>query len=123
MSGFDFDKGKTARDRRLRRALLDALYHSRQSPRGGLHGRPLVDLVQATAPAGSGFEDDGHAVQLIRDLSNKGLVAEELLTRRRGETFGPEHLFVRITDKGSMLVREQVPADPDVDDDRIAEGN
>ena len=115
--GFDFDKGREARDRRLRRAMLDALQASRGQRLAGIRGRMLVDVM----PAG-GVEDDAHAMGLIRDLVNKGLADAKDLTIRRGQTYGPDYVFVSITDRGSRLLRGGIEADPDVDDERLAAG-
>lgn len=108
-----------SRDKRLRRQLLYVLYLCRESPQGGANGRTVTGTVAEDLDEEMGFESDEHAVQLIRDLALKGLLTEEKLARRRTERFGPQHLFLRITDKGSMLLREEIPIDPDVYDERI----
>ena len=55
---------------------------------------------------------------LMRDLVNKQLITEEKLDRRKYERFGPKFVFLRITDKGSMLCREEARPDPDIFDNR-----
>jgi len=107
------------RDRRLRKRLLFVLSLCLDSPKGGMNGRPLVMNVNEDVIDELAFEDDAHAMRLIRELVNKGLIAEERLTQRKFERFGPEFVFLRITDRGSMLLREEIPVDPDVDDERI----
>ena len=116
------EQAKQERDRRLRKSLLSTLDLAKKySPTRGLSGRNLVVQAESNVVRDMRFEDDAHAMSLIRDLVNKGLAEEELLTRRRGQSFGPEFVVVRITDKGSMLVREQIPVDPDVWDERITD--
>jgi hypothetical protein len=120
--GFDFgDRAKEDRDRRLRASLLRTAYNARTSPTGGISGRTLIVVVSADTAAEMGFEDDAHAVALLRDLRSKGLldlVADKQRRLHQGEKLSPDHLALCITDKGSMLVREQIPADPDVWDQR-----
>ena len=117
---FDFNEGSRRRDGELRRSILSALYHSRHVAKGGLSGRALVYVL----PTGdAGLEGDDHAVKLIRDVERLGLAKVAPLTRRRGETFGPDHLFATITALGVQLVEEDVPPVPGVDDDRVAEGD
>jgi hypothetical protein len=116
--GFDFDKGQKERDEQLRRSMLEALYNSRQVAMGGLNGRTLVRVL----PGGdAGIEDDDHAVKLMRDLVNLGVAQEKLLPRRRGERFGPDYLFMRITGLGVNLIDEHVPAVPGIRDERITD--
>lgn len=116
----DFDEPlKRDRDRRLRRKLLDVLYLSRGAPLGGLNGRPLVIATDNSMAPGLHLEDDRHAMDLIRDLENKGLVTVERKMRPRGTSFGPDHIVVKITDRGSQLCREAIDPDPDVHDQRV----
>lgn len=118
----DFEQANRQRDRRLRRRMLSTLHLSRaMSPRGGLGGRALKDLVDGVMPGGQGFEGDRHAMELARDLVNKGLAEESRLPMRRGQAFGLDFAFFKVTAKGSGLVEETVPPDADIDDDRIVE--
>jgi hypothetical protein len=118
----DYEVANRQRDRRLRRRLLNTLHLARaMSPRGGMSGRTLKDLVDGVMPPEQKFEDDGHALALMRDLANKDLFAEEALPRRRGQSFGLDYVFFRITAKGSGIWEETVPADPDIDDERLPE--
>jgi hypothetical protein len=109
------------RDRILRKKMLFILSLCTSSPRGGMGGRQLLMNVAEDVADGLGFESDDHAMRLIRDLVNKRLVTEEILERLRGRIFGPEHLFLRITDAGSRLIRRVAPIDPDIDDERVSE--
>jgi hypothetical protein len=119
---FDFgEKFKLDRDRELRRAILESLYLSRSSPRGGLSGRAIVKLIASSQVSELSFEDDGHAMALFRDLLNKHLIAETRLTRLKHQSFGPDYVILCITDKGSMLNRREIAADPDIADDRAVE--
>jgi hypothetical protein len=118
----DLDAANRMRDRRLRRRMLSTLHLSRaMSPKGGLGGRALKDLVDGVVPAGQGFESDRHALELARDLVNKGLAEESRLPMRRGQAFGLDFAFFKVTDKGSQLVNESIDPDPDIDDERIVD--
>lgn len=116
----DFDEPlKRERDRRLRRSLLEVLYLARgTAPLRGVSGRRAVASVEQSIVSDMRFESDCHAVQLLQDLADKGLVSLERKTRRKGEAVTPDHLFARVTDAGARLYREEAPADPDVWDPR-----
>jgi hypothetical protein len=118
----DFDGANRARDRRLRKRLLNALYLSRSSPTGFIGGRTLMDVIGAEGLNSQVFEDDAHFLSLCRDLTNKGLAVSKMEIRRRGQAFGPDYVSFAITDKGTSLWLETIPADPDIDDERIVEG-
>jgi hypothetical protein len=115
------EKAILERDRRLRRQLLFALYLSLNAPKAGMYGAALVTNVNEVADAGMEFDDADHALRLMRDLANKGLILEQRLTRRRGQAFGPEFLFLRITDRGAQLCREEIEPDRDIYDDRVTD--
>jgi hypothetical protein len=119
----DFEVANRRRDRRLRRRLLETLHDARIGPKGGLNGRFLRDVVAGTVPSSQGFEDDDHTMGLIRDLVNKDYVTEEREPMRRGQRFGIDFMFLKITAKGSSLAsdNETHPVDPDIDDDRDVE--
>ena len=125
MSMLDQEMADRRRDRRLRRRLLNTLnLAGHTSPRRGLSGRSLADLVEGVmGDAGQGFEDDGHALRLMREMVAKGLFAEELLPRRKVQRFGLDHVFYRITAAGVALFSESAPVDPDIDDERVAAGD
>jgi hypothetical protein len=121
MSNHNTELANRKRDKRLRRRMLQLVAAARTSPRGGLNGRTLFDLVNETLPSDLGFEDESHALMLMRDLRDKGYLAEEMIERRRGQRFSVEFVFLRITAKGSSLLNETIPVDGDVDDERITE--
>jgi len=114
------DAGELARDRRLRKQLLRTLHSARIAPRGGLHARRLVDLVADAVPPSDQFEGDGHAMGLLRDLEAKGLASIEDERTRKSQPFMLDYLLVRISSRGSSLINETAPVDPDIDDERIA---
>lgn len=114
----DFEAAKHQRDRRLRRLLLVAVYESRGEALP-LGARTAIYAAEAAAGNGQGFEDDQHAVQLIQDLADKELVRRDVVGLRVHQRLRPEHVTLRITDKGSRLIREQIAPDPDVYDDRL----
>lgn len=117
---FDPAEAKRERDKRLRRGILMALYNAmNNSPTGELSGRSLKDQAQTGVPFDQKFEDDVHAMGLMRYMVIKGYATERSLTRHKGEQFGLDHLAFRITSQGVELHLERRPADPDVDDDRV----
>lgn len=117
----DFDAADKARDRRLRRLLLLTLHNARNAPTGELGAQTLVDVVDASVAPDQRFEDEEHSLRLIRDLINKGLAVDRMLTRKKYERFGLRFLVMRVTDQGSRLINETLAADPDIDDERITE--
>jgi hypothetical protein len=115
------DEAKKVRDKRLRRAILQALHRSRNGPQGGLSAIVAWDVVEAEFSADDRkIEDEDHALALLIDLRDGGYL--ELLDRRthKRQKYGVETLFAKITAKGSALVREELPVDPMVEDERIA---
>jgi hypothetical protein len=118
----NLDAAHNARDRRLRKKLLFVLYMSRgHSQTGFLSGRFLADQAGSLVGRGQGFESDGHAMGLVRDLVNASLVTEKPLGfLRRGERFGLDHVQFAITDAGTVLCIEDDsrPPHPLVDDER-----
>jgi hypothetical protein len=107
------------RDCRLRRQIVNALFNSRASAMGGLGGRTLVDLIDSVMPEDQKFEDDNHALALLIDLRDGGYV--ELIDRRtrKLQRWGVDAMFIRVTDKGSRLCREEIPVDPSIEDERL----
>jgi hypothetical protein len=109
-----------ARDRRLRRKLLVALRIANQvSPSGQLSGQFLRDQVRDYLRGEPSFESDSHALDLLRSLVAAGYVEESDGRRRRGESFGLEHMLYRISEKGMRLLIEALPPDPMIEDERI----
>lgn len=115
----DFERAKNLRDRRLRRSLLFTLHASRHSATGGINGQTLADVVESACADGQGFEDGDHLIRLVRDLENKQMAAVQVGGLRRGQRLRPDHLHVKVLDKGSRLMNETEPPDPDIDDERI----
>jgi hypothetical protein len=107
------------RDRRLRRRLLEALYESRVSPMGGIGGRTAVDVIDSAMPEDQRFDNDDHALALLIDLRDGGYV--EMLDRRtrKLQRWCVDYMFLKITDKGSRLIREEIPVDPAIEDERL----
>jgi hypothetical protein len=99
--------------------LLDVLQAARVGPRGGVYGRRLKDALDAILPPGDQFDSDEHVQHLLADLAGKDLVQTADERSRKSQPHGLDHLFVRITAKGSALLNENAPPDPDVEDDRL----
>ncbi len=118
---FELEQANRQRDRRLRRAILGVLHAARVWPSGSLGGQTILDLVNGGRATGQQIEDEPHCLGLCRDLVGKGLAVEHKTERRRTESFGLRHVSYAITAKGSSLVNETIPADPDIDDDRIVD--
>jgi hypothetical protein len=118
----DFGGADRQRDRRLRRRMLSTLHLARIGPGGGLGGRVLRDLVDGAMPSTQQTTDDDHALGLVRDLVAKGLATETDQRTHKRQRFSLDHLFFRVTAKGSSLWNETIPPDPDVEDQRIAKG-
>jgi hypothetical protein len=124
----NFDEANRERDRRLRRLLLESLEHAkRYFPGGLLDGVTTADTASGGLREAQRFEDEGHALSLLRDLENKGLVEIRPGVRRRGEREGLKHLTLKITARGTSLLNETLKddrgrplIDPDIDDDRVA---
>jgi hypothetical protein len=115
---FGLDEKERRREKRLRRRILMVLFLCRQSPMGGVNARTLVEKIEETM----NFEGDGHALALVRDLVGAGYASEKPLPRRRGEDVSLDSIFVSITDKGTKLWREAIPADPLIEDNRAETG-
>ncbi len=114
------ESAQLARDRRLRRSILTALAGAKRfGPAGDLDGITLRDVAQAGLPEQQQFEDEAHAIGLIRDLVAKEMISESRTGLRRGERFGLRHMRLAILDKGTRLLNETLPVDPDIDDERV----
>ncbi|MCC6425119.1 MAG: hypothetical protein IT447_16720 [Phycisphaerales bacterium] len=105
------------RDRRLRRRLLETLYSARAFAPSGWYGtRAMVDLLAA---AGAAVEDEAHAMGLLTDLVNKGLIELRDTRTRKLQPYGLGCLDARIVARGSSLVEETEPPDADIEDERL----
>jgi hypothetical protein len=121
MSDATMDSIRIHRDRRLRRRLLGTLYAVRGEPSGGLGGRVLITVADGMMSQDGRFQNERHAMTLLRDLEGRGYVSlQDTRKHPRMETYGLDYLTVRITSKGVDLVDENVPVDPAVEDDRDA---
>jgi hypothetical protein len=115
-----FEAANLQRDRVLRKHMLRNLDNALQyGPTGELDGRTLMRVAQSGLPPRQQFENDGHAVKLIRDLENKGYATLKIVGLRRGQTAGLDHMIVKIAAKGTSLLNESIDIDPDVDDERV----
>ena len=112
-------QAKLIRDRRLRRRLLFALYECRAAPQGGLSGQTLHDVGASGLASDQQFVDELHTASLLSDLERKGLIDRTDQRTRKTQLVLLSNQFFRITDKGSMLIRESIEADPDIEDDRL----
>ena len=111
------------RDERLRRAILQCVYlGSRESPTGKVSGRYLAGAAAAGLPSEWQFDDDRHALSLLRDLKDAALLNEHLGVRRIGERFTLDHASYSPTHLGGQLYREECPPVPGVYDERIMGG-
>jgi hypothetical protein len=115
----DFEIAARRRDRRLRRRIINLLkFVLPVSPSGGMSGRAIVDEVSGVEPEDQRFEDDSHAITLLRELVAKKLITESDRRTHRGQRFGLDLLSYKITDLGLALWNESIPADADIDDER-----
>lgn len=111
------------RDRRFRAKLLLVLFEvARTSPTRTLLGRVLIDQVNGLMGPGQAIEDDAQALGLVRDLVQAGFALEhEVPGRRRGQAFGLDWVRFEITDRGTLLHKQEITPHPLVDDDRVFE--
>jgi hypothetical protein len=116
----DAETVKLVLERRLRRRILQLLQDCQAfAPQGGLHGSMVRRTLDDAAPPAQQFDGDDQCVVLLRELGSKGLITLDDQRTHTRQRFGLDHLFARITDKGSRLLREAAPPDPDVEDERI----
>lgn len=121
----DTSNAEHQQDRRLRRALLTAakIWGENGLTGGWAKGYSLRDTAidpDSGTPALVGEND--RALRLLRDLVRKGLIEERAAPDkplRKGEKFTLGHCEFRLLEKGSRLLSEQEPVDPEIDDDRI----
>ncbi len=116
------DKAREKRDRALMLCVLQVLEKATDyAPMAGLNGQSLIDNVEAIHEGDDAFEDDSHALRLIRKLVMKGKVAEELLPRKPAARFTPAHLFFKLTADGAAWLNGTGAPDPDLHDDRVVD--
>lgn len=115
------DQVKAKRDAKLRYKLLFVLYETASSsPTGFIEGRLLKDHTDMVMPEGQRFEDDEHALSMIRHLRQAGLVEEKPFgDLRAGERFRLEHVRFGITEAGIALYEQRSPPHRLVDDGRV----
>src|SRR5688572_6533398 len=117
----DLDQANRRRDLRLRRRILQLLDAAKVRPDSGwASGRFVFDLVDGALPGGQQFEDDHHALALLRDLISAGYVQERDDRTRKWQKAGLDWTSYRITSRGTALVNQAIEPDPLVEDDRPA---
>lgn len=112
------------RDKRLRAKILMVLFHVRSnSPTGRIAGRQLKKQVEDLVGELDGFEHDGHALALMRDLDGAGLAEERISKLRDGQRFTLDHVDYAITTAGIALHTEESVKHPLVWDGRSDEND
>jgi hypothetical protein len=113
------DTANRRRDQRLRKRLLQVLDAAKVRPESGwANGRFLYDVVDGALPGGQEFESDDHFAALVRDLVAAGYVEERDDRRYQRERQSIDSTSYRVTAKGTLLLVEEVPVDPLVEDGR-----
>ena len=119
MTRHQIDRAEHKRDRRLRRRLLQVLHAARVSPQSGwAAGRFIFDIVDGALPGGQCFESDDHFAALVRDLISAGYVEERDDRRYQWQRQTIDSTSYRVTAKGTLLLVEELPVDPLVEDAR-----
>jgi len=107
------------RDQRLRRRLLQVMDAAKVRPESGwVSGRFVYDVVDGALPGGQEFESDDHFAALMRDLIASGYVEERDDRRYTWQRQTIDATSYRITAKGTLLLVEELPVDPLVEDQR-----
>jgi hypothetical protein len=107
------------RDQRLRRRLLQVMDAAKVRPESGwVTGRFVYDVVDGALPGGQQFDSDDHFAALMRDLISSAYVEERDDRRYRWQRQTIDHTSYRITAKGTLLLVEELPVDPLVEDER-----
>ena len=107
------------RDQRLRKRLLQVLDAAKVRPESGwASGRFIYDVVDGALPGGQEFDGDDHFAALTRDLISAGYVEERDDRRYEWQRQSPDTTSYRITAKGTLLLVEELPVDPLVEDTR-----
>jgi hypothetical protein len=106
----DFEAGNKERDRALRRRILIALDAAMRFFAGGkIDGVTLRDNVNVDLPDPQRFEDDHHAMALMQDLANRGLIEIKHLPRRIGERPSLARMRLKITASGTDKLLSNQP--------------
>ena len=112
------------RDQRLRKRLLQVLDAAKVRPESGwVGGRFVYDVVDGALPGGQEFESDDHFAALMRDLIASGYVEERDDRRYRWQRQAIDTTSYRVTAKGTLLLVEELPVDPLVEDERRDKGH
>jgi hypothetical protein len=116
----DFEVAKLERDKRLRRKILWTL-RIVMGVNGSMEagGRFILDQVNGIMPPGQQIEDDEHAVRLLRELKQYGLVEERDARKRKEQRFGLDWLQYKISGEGLALLNESRAPHPEVWDERM----
>lgn len=120
------ESAKRERDRTLRRAILDVLYHNRASVIGGwTRGRFVARVLADTTEFGDELsveprERDELLLSLMHDLMSKGYITIRDNRRLLNETYGLDVVSVAITGRGVDLCTAAIPPDPAIADERRA---
>lgn len=87
---------------------------------GGLAGRRLLDVLDASLPPADRFgDDDRRLLALLKDLLSAGYALLTDTRTHRSQGYGLDHLRVAVTAKGSRFRMGGEPPDALVDDGRI----
>ena len=107
------------RDQRLSKRLLQVMDAAKIRPESGwASGRFIYDVVDGALPGGQEFESDDHFAALMRDLISSGYVEERDDRRYQWQRQTIDATSYRITAKGTLLLAEELPVDPLVEDAR-----
>jgi hypothetical protein len=107
------------RDQRLRRRILQVMDAAKVRPESGwVSGRFVYDVVDGALPGGQQFDADDHFAALARDLISSGYAEERDDRLYRWQRQSIDLTSYRITAKGTLLLLEELPADPLVEDER-----
>ena len=118
-SSMNTETANKRRDQRLRKRLLQVLDAAKVRPESGwAGGRFLYDVVDGALPGGQEFESDDHFAALVRDLISSGYVEERDDRRYEWQRQSIDFTSYRVTAKGTLLLVEELPADPLVEDTR-----
>ena len=113
------ETAKKRRDQRLRKRLLQVLDAAKVRPESGwVGGRFVYDVVDGALPGGQQFDSDDHFAALMRDLIAGGYVEERDDRQYKRQRPSIDLTSYRVTAKGTLLLVEELPVDPLVEDER-----